>query len=118
MGTFSYLIGIGTPDGSRYEEIQALVDTGSSYTVVPTSLLSRLGVSRAEKRPFRLADDRIVEKDIGYTQVRIDARSVVTIVVFGDERPEPLLGAYALEGLGLAVDPLGKRLIPVPGLLM
>src|SRR5204863_478111 len=30
----------------------------------------------------------------------------------------PLLGAYALEGLRLAPDPIGRRLVPVPGLLM
>jgi hypothetical protein len=30
----------------------------------------------------------------------------------------PLLGAYALEGLRLTVDPVGRRLVPVPGLLM
>ena len=30
----------------------------------------------------------------------------------------PLLGAVALESLFLAVDPVGKRLIPVEGLLV
>ncbi len=30
----------------------------------------------------------------------------------------PLLGAYALEGLRLAADPVRRRLTPVPGLLL
>jgi hypothetical protein len=30
---------------------------------------------------------------------------------------EPLLGAFTLEGFGLGVDPVNRRLIPVPGLL-
>lgn len=29
-----------------------------------------------------------------------------------------LLGAHALEGLRLAADPVGRRLVPVPGLLL
>ena len=28
-----------------------------------------------------------------------------------------LLGAYTLEGLRFAPDPIGRRLVPVPGLL-
>lgn len=37
--------------------------------------------------------------------------------VFGDPDTPPLLGAYTLEGLRLAADPVDRRLIPVPGLL-
>lgn len=40
------------------------------------------------------------------------------LVVFGDPDTLPLLGAYALEGFGLAPDPVNRRLIPVPGLLV
>jgi hypothetical protein len=43
---------------------------------------------------------------------------VITLVVFGEAETKPLLGAYALEGLRLAPDPVGRRLVPVPGLLM
>lgn len=67
---------------------------------------------------FRLADGSLREYELGETQVRIDGQSVTTLVVFGDEGVEPLLGAYTLEGLRLAPDPVGRRLIPVPGLLM
>ena len=50
--------------------------------------------------------------------MRVDGRAVIRIVVFGDEGTEPLLGADTLEGLRLGVDPVGLRLIPVPGLMM
>jgi len=36
----------------------------------------------------------------------------VTIVVFGEDEAPPLLGAYTLEGLALAVDPTSQRLVP------
>ena len=41
----------------------------------------------------------------------------MTVVVFGDDGRPTLLGAVTLEGFGLGVDPLGQKLIEVPGLL-
>lgn len=37
---------------------------------------------------------------------------MTTLVVFGDDGAPALLGAYTLEGLGLAVDPVEQRLVP------
>ena len=118
MGTFHYNIEIGDPQGQRFESVDALMDTGSTYTVTPASLLERLGVTRYERRRFRLATDTMVERDIGYTIVRLNGRSLPTVVVFGDEGATPLPGAVTLEEFGLAVDPVRRRLVPVPGLLM
>ena len=113
MGTFQVDIEIGDAAGERYEPVSALVDTGSTYTVVPRPLLERLGVEPRERATFRLADGRTVEQDLGQTWLRIDGKSVITLVVFGAEDASPLLGAYALEGLLLAPDPVGRRLEPV-----
>ena len=71
-----------------------------------------------ERRRFRLANDTRVEREVGQTWVRFDGRSVMTIVVFELEAAGVLLGAVTLEEMGLAVDPLGRRLIPTEGLLM
>ena len=118
MGTFQVEIEIGDPQSERFERVSALVDTGSTYTVVPRSLLERLGVKPHERDKFRIADGRIVEEDIGRTWVRLDGRSEITLVVFGEEGTAALLGAYTLEGFRLAPDPVGRRLVPVEGLLM
>jgi clan AA aspartic protease len=118
VGTFRVSIEVGDSAGERWETLEALVDTGASHSVVPRPLLERLGVTPEERWPFRLADERQVEYDVGQTQVRIDGRTRFTIVVFGDAGSLPLLGAYTLEGFRLAPDPVGRRLIPVPGLLM
>lgn len=93
------------------------MDTGASYTALPAELLERLGVPRTEAWPFRLADGREVEMDIGETTVRVNGRTTHTVVVFADAGTA-LLGAYTLEGLRMAADPIGRRLISVPGLLM
>ncbi len=118
MGTFRVTIELGDPAGSRYREVSALVDTGASYTQVPTSVLRELGVVAHTRRTFGLADGRQVERDVGRSWIRVNGYEEMTLVVFGEEGSEPVLGAVSLEELGFAVDPLNQRLIPVPGLLM
>ena len=118
MGTFSVNIAVGDPQGQRYTSAEALVDTGSSYTALPASFFQRLGVSPRERRLFELADGRMIERDVGETLVRIDGRTATVPVVFADEGTQALLGAVTLEIFGLGVDPVRRRLVPVPGLLM
>ena len=117
MGTFSITIHAGAPDRGRFEPVDALVDTGASYTMLPARLLRDLGVEVTARRPFVLASGQQISRDVGQTWVRIDGREVMTVVVFGDDAGPTLLGAVTLEEFGLGVDPLGRKLIEVPGLL-
>ena len=117
MGIFSVRLDIGDPQGESWETIEALVDTGASYTVVPAEILHRLGVEPTEQGRFRTADDRVVEMPVGNAVCRLDGRQRTTPVVFSDGN-SALLGAVTLEEFGLAPDPLRKRLIAVEGLLM
>ena len=116
MGTFQVEVEIGDPQGERWEKVLMPVDTGSMYTVVPRRLLQNLGVEPLRKARFRLADGRAFDQEIGQTWIRLNGSAVISIVAFGEEGDETLLGAYALEGLLLAVDPVGKRLVPVESL--
>ncbi len=118
MGTFHVEIAVGDPEGHQYETVQALVDTGATYTMVPSSMLRRLGVQPHTHAVFHLADGRGIERDIGQTWVRVNGGAVITLIVFGDEDAQPLLGSYTMEGLLLAPDPVNERLVSVPGLLM
>jgi predicted aspartyl protease len=116
MGTFQVNIEIGDPQGQRWEPLAALVDTGSTFTWAPASMLRRLGVQPFDRLPFETADNRTIERGLGRTWVRYNSQAHVTIVVFGDEGSEPLLGAYTLEGFLLAVDPVNLRLVPIRAL--
>ena len=117
MGTFTIPIQVGDLAGERFVSLEALVDTGATYTSIPESTLAQLGVEIREFRSFELADDRIVEYSVGYASIRFDDREIIAMVVFAPEDTAPLLGATALETASLAVDPVLQRLIPVPALL-
>ena len=112
MGTFRWPMRISSMDGQHSLDIEATVDTGAFYTSLPARLLRELGVETIGSRKFLIADGRQVEMEYGRAWVTIDGESEVTIVVFGEENAPPLLGAYTLEGLALAVDPSSQRLIP------
>ena len=109
---------IGDPRGEVWETVQALVDTGSSYTWVPRRLLDRLDVRPQFQREFETADGRVVQRDLAVTMVRWDGETMPTLVVFGGNGDAVLLGAYTMEGFSLAPDPVNRRLVRVRGLAM
>lgn len=117
MGNFRVPLHVGTIGGGPFRHVEALVDTGATYTWIPREILDELGVQPEEDWPFVLADGRETTYPIATVRVLIGQRVRHTIAVFGEPESEPLLGAVTLEEFGLAVDPVHRRLMPVPGLL-
>ena len=117
MGTFRVSMQLAGVRGERFEVMEALVDTGASYSWIPRDVLEGLGAQPDEERVFVLADGREVRYPMAWVQVKLGDRIQPTLAVFGDTGTEPILGAFTLEGFGLGVDPVNRRLIPVPGLL-
>ena len=118
MGTFRVAIEVGDPSGQQWSVVEAVVDTGASYTWIPADVLYHLGVTPQFRREFVTADGRVVTREMAVTMMRWDGTALPTLVVFGDPGSVPLLGAYTLEGFGLAPDPVNRRLIPVRGLAL
>ena len=118
MGTFRVTIQVGDPSGQQFIDVEALVDTGASDTALPEDVLVQLGVHPVDRFTYELADDRIVEYEVGEARIRLEGRKRTSQVVFGPPGMTPLLGATTLEIFHLAVDPVHMRLIPVTGLLM
>lgn len=117
MGDFRVPLEIsGLPEG-RFEPVVALVDTGATYTWIPRDILDRRGIQPEEDCPFVLADGSEVTYPIATVRARLGGRIRSTLVVFGELASEPLLGVVTLEEFRLAVDPIRKRLFPVPALL-
>ena len=99
-------------DGGESKEIEAILDTGAAYTTLPGRLLHEMGVEPIGQRRFLLADGRRAIMEYGRAWVTVEEESEVTLVVFGEDNGPALLGAYTLEGLALAVDPVEQQLVP------
>ena len=72
MGTVKVTIRVGDSQGQRFEDMEVVVDTGSTYTAVPRELLQRLGVPVERSLPSEAADGRIVPVDVGRTVIRLE----------------------------------------------
>lgn len=114
MDCFTYPIQIAKTNDSKFERIEALVDTRELYSILPASTLKRLGIAPTDTREFQLADGSIIDMDIAEVRIRVDGRQAGTIVVFGEEDEAPRMGSYSLEGLRLCADAANKRLIDTP----
>ena len=112
MGTFTWPLRITGMDSGRSVEVEATVDTGAFLTMLPAPILRELGVEPMGSRRFLIADGSSVAMEIGRAWATIDGESEVTIVAFGQDNAPPVIGAYTLEGLALAVDPVKQRLVP------
>lgn len=118
VGTFRHPIQVGRLDGTVFETIEALVDTGATYTWIPRPILERLAIPAADRRRLQMANGQIVERESGWILVTADGVTVPTICIFGDPESVPLLGAVTLEECSLAPDPIRQRLIPVNALAL
>lgn len=105
-------------DPSRSRDIELLVDTGATYTIIPRDVLEALNIKVLRYVRLRLADDRVIERPVGEVGIEIEGyRASATPVVFGD--PDIyILGSVTMEQLGLAPDPITKKLRPAEALLM
>lgn len=108
---------ISTLDGEATREIDGLVDTGASYSLLPASILGEMGVAPVTEAHFRLATGERVSYPMGGVLATIDGATGIVPVVFGPESASPLIGMVTLEILRLAVDPVNQSLFPVDAYL-
>ena len=116
MGTVVVTIGIGDPQGRRFEDVDAIVDTGSTFTAIPRTTLQRLGVPVQRTVQSELADGSNAPVDIGKTMIRLEGLEFSTPVIFAEAGEPILLGVVTLEEALLAVDPVAGRLVPTNAL--
>ena len=115
MGDFTWPVGVTGADGERVETVDALVDSGASYSLSPRSMLEGLGIVPVGRRGFEQADGSVIQRDIGRAMLVINGDEDIQRVIFGDDDSEPLIGAGTLQGLLLLVDPVAEELVARTG---
>ena len=118
MGLTVLEIEVGNPAKPNVtEKIEFLIDSGAIYSVVPASVLKRLGIKPLAEQQFRLANGKKILRKKGGAVFRYGKRVGVADVIFGEKGDSNLLGAFTLEALGLSLDPLRRELKPLPMIL-
>src|SRR5437899_6395414 len=112
MGTFFVEAQLAAPERpERRQPVELLVDSGSTYTWVAAALLRALSVVPTERRRVTI-EGQVAERDAAEVLITLEGRNLHTVCLFGDAGDLDVLGAYTLEGFGLAVDPVQRKLIP------
>ena len=102
------------------EEADAMVDTGATYCQMPAEMAERLQLTPSGSRRLRLANRQVVEYGVANALVELvdQKEAVATSVIIGAQGGPVLLGALALDALGLGIDTDGRRLIEKVGDLL
>ena len=91
--------------------IEALVDTGSELTWLPEELLKGIGIMPRRKKVFETADGRRIEREVGYSILRVEDYETNDEVVFAQKGDLILLGVRTIEGFSVTVDNIGHRFV-------
>jgi clan AA aspartic protease len=109
---------VANPANPRWvATVRFLMDSGAIYSVVPGTLLRRLGIRSHSTRTFTLADGSEIRRRVGDALFLIDGERAASPVIFGQAGDSTLLGTVSLESLGFMLDPIRRRLTPLPMVL-
>lgn len=99
-------------DESKAVEGEFIVDSGAFYTVLPKSMVAKLGLKPTTQREFSLADGTIIKRELSSAYITFNSDKIASLVVLGKAGDSPLMGALTLEAFGLILDPFNRKLHP------
>ncbi|MGB8580816.1 MAG: hypothetical protein WCD47_08340 [Candidatus Sulfotelmatobacter sp.] len=119
MGSFSAKLRVWNPiSPEKTEEIEAMVDTGAAFSWIHRERIERLGAQVLRRMGFRAIDGSIIERDTAAVWVGSNGFTGPDTVVIAERNDMEFIGVHTIEGLGLAADPVRKRLVPTLGLAL
>ena len=101
-------------DRSKRWQGEFLIDTGAIDSVAPAKRLREIGIQPEETRRYVLADGSVRELEVGLARIEFMGGVTGVAVVFADDDVRPLLGATAMESLGIEIDMRDETLRRLP----
>lgn len=114
MGQTLVTLTLHGPRGSA--QVEALADTGATFTKVPTNVAERLGLQAAYEVPVQLGDGRTIIRRLALAEVEIQHVRRPVLVAVAENREEPLVGYTTLEALGFKVNTVTHALESTPAI--
>lgn len=117
MGIFYRPITLIGPTGAR-ETLEAMIDTGALFTVIPAPVTERLGVTPFDAIPVRFANGETARWPLAELDAELEGHHRPILCLLGSPEVPPLIGAHTLEAFLLTVDPVEQKLVPKRAYLM
>ena len=100
------------PEAVRFCEVDAIVDTGATKSVIPKDVATQLGLGILRQTKGRLADGTRITAGVSIVSFMIDGRETEEdAFILGDR---VLIGQTVLESTDLLVDCSNRKVIPNP----
>ena len=109
---FESMLTVYSPDGARCREIVAPVDTRSYRSIIPAEILRELGIEPVIESRFNYRDGSILKLPVAPARVALPGKAGHSIVAFGNDPQQTVIGGLTLVELALAADPKNKRFVP------
>jgi len=90
-------------------ELEAVVDTGATFSKIPESVVTRLGLEAKYETEVELGDGRVIKRKLTLADMEIEEVRRPVLVAIGEEE-KPLIGYTTLELLGFKVNPITRKL--------
>jgi len=109
MGHVIVKVKVGPPSRERLIEVEGLVDTGATLTVIPRKVSNEVGLEMVGKTIVETGAGKL-ELDRSRAWIEIEGRGDIIPVLVSDIIDKLLIGVTTLEILGLQVDPITGKL--------
>ena len=108
MGETIVSLAIHGPQGFR--EVDALVDTGATFTKIPVTVADGLGLVATHEVEVELGDGTTVTRPLVLADVEVEGTRRPMLIATTPGEETPLLGYTTLEVLGFKVNPVTRSL--------
>jgi clan AA aspartic protease len=106
----TFIVGTVTVPTSGSRQVQFLIDSGVSYSLLPSDVWQELELKAKRTVGFTLADGTMIERDVSECHIALAGEDGHTPVILGEPGDDALLGAVTLKNLGLVLDPFKRTL--------
>jgi predicted aspartyl protease len=108
--SFLYPITVSGPYGQY--TIDAVVDSASTYTIVPAPALIEMGIEPVRVVQLRTPNGSMTFARIGRALTTVAGQEDISPVLFGEAGKPTVLGAATLAVLGLQADEAASEVVP------
>jgi clan AA aspartic protease len=104
------------PEDVRTATVTAVADTGAMHLVITEELRQKLGLAIVKEKPVMVANGQgVISKVTDAVEVCWKDRGIALSAVVIPGAEKVLLGALALEGMDLMVNPVTQEVVGVHG---
>ncbi len=109
MGHVEVDVRIGSSEAKSLT-VKALVDTGATFTVIPTGIARELNLQPTGEKVKVTTAKGIDTLDLTHATLELDSKRRIMPVLISDHIDRVLLGVIALEAMEMRVNPMTGKL--------